>query len=304
MKILVAGMELPPAAAASVAAMPAADAEGELDMLLVGPHASARSSLALHFALHHSAESGLPALFLCVQDAVEQSVPLLPHMCDTSDPVLERLHIKYVKGHLDLQRFGCCLHMLQAAYSAVVVEDMSGVIKIDDRNTLIRTLALLVDGMQAYRAARQLRCPLLVTDSSDEARRPRYIYDRWFPLTLVLAPVAAPPGAGGNSCYCLSVSGSSAAARPPGGGGGGGSGAAELPAPESTAAEPAGTAAAIANAGPRFVYWTTGTHIVLESVLGLGQGPGPGQGLKEPAARPVGAGGGPAAAVLPPAAFW
>eukprot|EP00198_Chlamydomonas_reinhardtii_P013907 XP_001703244.1 hypothetical protein CHLREDRAFT_205597 [Chlamydomonas reinhardtii] len=170
MKILVAGMELPPAAAASVAAMPAADAEGELDMLLVGPHASARSSLALHFALHHSAESGLPALFLCVQDAVEQSVPLLPHMCDTSDPVLERLHIKYVKGHLDLQRFGCCLHMLQAAYSAVVVEDMSGVIKIDDRNTLIRTLALLVDGMQAYRAARQLRCPLLVTDSSDERR--------------------------------------------------------------------------------------------------------------------------------------
>ncbi|KAG2442608.1 hypothetical protein HXX76_002693 [Chlamydomonas incerta] len=179
MKSLIVGMQLQPAAAAAVNSLPA-ETDAALDVLLVGPHASARSSLALHFALHHAAESGLPALFLCVQDAVEQAVPLLPYMCDTNDPDLGLLHLKYVRGHLDLQRLGCCLHMLQAAYSAVVVEDMSGVVKTDDRNTLIRTLALLVDGMQAYRAAHQSRCPLLeppvtaATASVCLGRRPRH----------------------------------------------------------------------------------------------------------------------------------
>ncbi|KAG2448379.1 hypothetical protein HYH02_006961 [Chlamydomonas schloesseri] len=278
MKSLIAGMQLQPPAAAAVASLSAEDDLGVLDLLLVGPHASARASLALHFALQRSAVCGLPALFLCVQDAVEQSVPLLPHMCDTGDPALELLHIKYVRGHLDLQRLGCCLHMLQPAYSAVVVEDMSGVVKTEDRNTLIRTLALLVDGMRAYRAAHRSRCPLLVTDSSDEPRRPRYIYDRWFPLTLLLSPAPPPPGAGGHSCYCLSVSGSAAAARPPGFGGGGGA-ANEYPAPDGTASGPgAATAAATGSTGPRFVYWITGTHLVLESVVRPGPGPALGVG--------------------------
>lgn len=55
---------------------------------------SYRSSLALHFALHHVARTMLPAIFLCRQDGIEQSVPLLPHLYDGNDPSLHLLHIK------------------------------------------------------------------------------------------------------------------------------------------------------------------------------------------------------------------
>ncbi|GIL73122.1 hypothetical protein Vretimale_4729 [Volvox reticuliferus] len=140
------------------------------------------------------------------QEGLEQQVPLLPHFYHGEDPNLHLLHIKYINTPGDLQRISSCLHMHQGAYSAIVIEEINSLVRGEDRNTLIRMLAMLLEGVRAYRAcsgAGGNRCPLLVTDSSDDARRPRYIYDRWLPTTILLSPSATPRGPDG--CFVLTV---------------------------------------------------------------------------------------------------
>ncbi|GFR40977.1 hypothetical protein Agub_g1642 [Astrephomene gubernaculifera] len=268
MLALVSGMAQTPSAAAAMGRLPHLPA---CDLLLFGPAASHRSSLALHFALHHAACTRLPALFLCRQEGLEQAVPLLPHMWDEDDPALHLLHFKYISSHLDLQRFAACLHLLRGAHAAIVVEDLSAVVRTDDRSSLVRTLALLLEGVQAYRSSRGCCCPLMVTDSSEEPRRPRYIYDRWFPLTLALTPAASPPAPSG--CFCLAVAAppSSSSLLQPSRAAAGGPDAADAP------PAPPSPLPAAPRVGPCCVYRAAGSHLVLEAVVELpaGQQPQP-----------------------------
>ncbi|PNH05870.1 hypothetical protein TSOC_007836 [Tetrabaena socialis] len=259
----ISGMMPTPATASALrsltAALPATD------VLLCGPSASGRSSLALHFALYHAARSMLPAMFLCRQEALEQAVPMLPYNCSGDDPSLHLLHIKYLVNHVDLQRFAACLHLLRGAYSAIVVEDLAGLVRTDDRNALVRTVAMLVEGVRSYRAAGVggSRCALLVTDSSDEARRPRYIHDRWFPATLVLAPDSLQGGHEGS--YTISAVAPSCAGQHHG-----------------PARAPRGSDAAEAqHQAPSSVqcsYRAADGHLVLEALHGLGPAPPDGAG--------------------------
>ncbi|KAG2499916.1 hypothetical protein HYH03_002203 [Edaphochlamys debaryana] len=188
---LLSGMEVEPGVGAALERLPDVTS---VDTMLCGATASGRSSLALHFALHHAATANRPVMFLCRQDGLEGSMPLLPRLCASDNPCLHLLQLKYVRSYLDIQRFAACMHLLQTPLAALVVEDLSSLLRIDDRNTLVRTLAMLLEGVRSYRAASGCECPLLVTDSTDESRRPRYIFDRWFPLTLAISAAAGPSG--------------------------------------------------------------------------------------------------------------
>ncbi|GIL73123.1 hypothetical protein Vretifemale_3329 [Volvox reticuliferus] len=85
------------------------------------------------------------------QEGLEQQVPLLPHFYHGEDPNLHLLHIKYINTPGDLQRISSCLHMHQGAYSAIVIEEINSLVRGEDRNTLIRMLAMLLEGVRAYR---------------------------------------------------------------------------------------------------------------------------------------------------------
>ncbi|GLC44410.1 hypothetical protein PLESTM_001594100 [Pleodorina starrii] len=177
---------------------------------------------------------------------------------------LSRLY-RYVNTPGDLQRFASCLHLLPAAYSAIVVEDINGVVRADDRNMLVRTLALLLEGVRAYRVSSGCgaRCPLLVTDSSDEARRPRYIYDRWLPAAVLLSPSTLPTGPDG--CFTLTLASPSVPSSSATTGQSAGADArpSAAPPPDSREAAAASTRSAF-----RCWYRAAGGRLVLEAVQG------------------------------------
>lgn len=298
LQALLSGMAAPPAAAEAAGSLPPMNYP---NLLLCGPADSCRSSLALHFALAHAECTLQPVLLLCRRDGLEQPVPLLPHhLAGGTDLLTDLLHIKYIRNDLDLQRWSACAHLLATCYSAIVVEDVSSMMRSDDRNALVRTLAMLVEGVEAYRscasvdadvdadeAEPSLRpaatpqapsaaaaaaalattatpkapdavtavrrcCRLLVTESSEDKRRPRYIYERWFPPQATFVVTPSPGDAGGSGRYCLGV-----------GHGGAGWAAQAGEAAQAGAMPPPPPAAA---AGGRCVYRCHESHLQLEEV--------------------------------------